>query len=48
MWNEQAKYAKQLADIYLDSHNEFVRIVREYESKENNCREDVYGVREQR
>ena len=35
-YNEQAKYAQQLADIYLDSDNEFVRIVKEYESKENN------------
>lgn len=32
-YSEQSKYAKQLADIYLDSDNEFVRIVREYETR---------------
>ncbi|MCM1398913.1 MAG: glycosyltransferase [Clostridium sp.] len=33
-YREQSDYARQLADVYLDSDNEFVRIVKEYESRE--------------
>lgn len=32
-YNEQSRYAQQLADIYMDSDKEFVRIIGEYETR---------------